>query len=535
MLSTGATAEDVANHTPKDLASSLKEGIYKNPDAPLIFWSDGQETATTAGQIWQRAGQLAAGLKGLGLGTGDRIAIQVPNNLDGVAAFLASSRLGLEIVPLVMSYGSHELQFIIRQANAKAVITPQSVKGVDAAQRIASFDGIGSVRHIVVIGGRRGGDPRIVAFEDLIETSGAAPDSPDVSLSDIFAVIYTSGTTGGEPKGAIHTHETFSRELLAGAEVWIPAGGQRAPLVVFPPGHIAGVAYSLMPIIDGSGAVYMDAWNAEAAASLIERHALSWTFGTPFHLTTLLEVATPGQLKSLRMFGCGGASVPPSLIERADAAGVAAFRAYGSTEHPSISSGRRDDPLRIRAYTDGRPMPGVMVQILDDNRQPCGTGEVGEIVTRGPELFQGYLDAKHNKEALQDGWYRTGDLGRIDDDGALTIVDRKKDIVIRGGENISSKEVEDIILQIEGVLAVAVVGWPDARYGERVAAFVQMKGDRRLDLDAVAEHFRKLQIARHKTPERLIEIDEFERSAAGKILKVPLRTRAAQLSAAELT
>lgn len=534
MLSNGAVAGNVASGPAQALASMLKEGIDKDPQAPLVFWSDGQETTISAGQIWQRAGRLVAGLESLGLAPGDRIAIQVPNNLDGVTAFLAGTRLGLEIVPLVMNYGAHELRFIIRQANAKAFICPASVKGVELAERIALLDDIACIRHIIVVGGH-GDDNRVVAFEEMLETPDATLDVPDAALTDIFAIIYTSGTTGGEPKGAIHTHESFSRELQADAEIWIPTGEHRAPLVIFPPGHIAGVAYALMPIIDGSGAVYMDAWSAEAAASLIERHALSWSFGTPFHLTTLLEAAAPGQLNSLRMFGCGGASVPPSLIERADAAGVPAFRAYGSTEHPSVSSGRRDDPLRVRAYTDGRPMPGVTIKILDDQNRSCGIGEVGEIVTRGPELFRGYLDGRHDKDALQDGWYRTGDLGKIDEDAALTIVDRKKDIVIRGGENISSKEVEDIILQIADVSAVAVVGWPDARYGERVAAFVQMKGGKCLDLDTVTQHFRNSRIARHKTPERLVDVDEFERSAAGKILKVPLRDRAARLAADELS
>jgi acyl-CoA synthetase (AMP-forming)/AMP-acid ligase II len=393
-----------------------------------------------------------------------------------------------------------------------------------------------SLQHIITIGGERESDRRIVPFEELVETSGADSKEPSQEIAraapgDIFAIIYTSGTTGGEPKGAIHTHESFGCELLVGADIWIPEGERRAPLVVFPPGHIAGFAYSLMPIIDGSGAVYMDSWNAAAAASLVERYDLAWAFGTPFHLTTLLEAAAPGQLTRIRMFGCGGASVPPSLIERADTAGVKAFRAYGSTEHPSISSGRRGDSLRIRAYTDGRPMPGVEVRILDADNALCGAGEFGEIVTRGPELFRGYLAAKHDAEALQDGWYRTGDLGEIDSEGALTIVDRKKDIIIRGGENISSKEVEDIILQIDGVLAVAVIGWPDERYGERVAAFVQTKSGRPLKLETVTEHFKNSGTARFKTPERLMHVDDFERSAAGKILKVPLRAHAARLAA----
>lgn len=532
-------AKEPAYNPVQTLSTMIRDGIFKDPDALLVFWSSGQETVLAVGEIWRRAQSLSVGLNGLGIGSSDRIAIQVPNNADGVTALLACCRLGLVIVPLVMSYRARELEFILRQSNVKAIIAPRAIREVDTAQRIASFGEMSALEHIVSIGGSRDDHPQVVPFEELLTSSVTDQEELDGEItqndpSDTFSIIYTSGTTGGEPKGAIHTHKSFGSEIVSAAEIWVPAGEHRTPLVIFPPGHIAGFAYSLMPIIDGSGAVYMDTWNAEAAASLVERYNVAWTFGTPFHLAALLEVATPGQLKSIRKFGCGGASVPPSLIERADASGIKAFRAYGTTEHPSISSGRSEDSLKIRAYTDGRLMPDVEVRILDDSNVLCDIGQVGEIVTRGPELFSGYLADKHNAEVLHDGWYRTGDLGTLDCEGALTIVDRKKDIIIRGGENISSKEVEDVILQIDGVLAVAVVGWPDERYGERVAAFVQMKSDEPLEMDIVIEHFKKLDVAHFKTPERLVQVDDFKRTAAGKILKVPLRNQAARLAAAEI-
>jgi acyl-CoA synthetase (AMP-forming)/AMP-acid ligase II len=222
----------------------------------------------------------------------------------------------------------------------------------------------------------------------------------------------------------------------------------------------------------------------------------------------------------------GAANVSPSLIERADAVGIRAYRCYGSSEHPTISSGEPDDSLDKRATTDGRVTAGNEWRLVDDDDRDVPTGVDGEIVVRGPEQFLGYLDPALNDGLyLEDGWLRTGDVGRVDADGFLTITDRKKDIIIRGGENIASKEVEDVMLTHPAVADVAAVGVPDERYGERVCAFVVLRTGHSLTLPDVRQHFSEAGLARQKTPERLEIVDALPRTAAGKIQKFALRDR----------
>jgi acyl-CoA synthetase (AMP-forming)/AMP-acid ligase II len=272
----------------------------------------------------------------------------------------------------------------------------------------------------------------------------------------------------------------------------------------------------------------MDNWDASAAARLIEEHRVRNAQGTPFHLHGLLETAAASQrdLSSLTDYLIGGANVPPALVEQAQTAGLATYRCYGSSEHPTISSGTPSDPLDKRAGTDGRLLDGCEVRILDDEGADLPRDQEGEIVCRGPELFVGYTkDALNAESFLPGGWFRTGDVGVLDADGYLRITDRKKDIIIRGGENISSKEVEDILARHPAVVEAAVVGMPDERYGERVCAYVILHHGAKLALPEVLDHFAAEGVARQKTPEQLIEVDELPRTPMGKVRKVELRTR----------
>jgi acyl-CoA synthetase (AMP-forming)/AMP-acid ligase II len=211
-------------------------------------------------------------------------------------------------------------------------------------------------------------------------------------------------------------------------------------------------------------------------------------------------------------------------VERADAAGIPVYRAYGSSEHPVITTGTPDDPISKRAGTDGRLTPGNEIRLLDDEDRDVAVGADGEIVSRGPELFVGYRDGALDADSfLPGGWFRTGDIGRLDSGGYLTITDRKKDVIIRGGENIASKEVEDLLAMHPAVVEAAAVGHPDERYGERVAVFVQVREGHTIDLDEIRRHFERLGVARQKTPEHLELVDSFPRSLSGKVRKVELR------------
>jgi acyl-CoA synthetase (AMP-forming)/AMP-acid ligase II len=273
--------------------------------------------------------------------------------------------------------------------------------------------------------------------------------------------------------------------------------------------------------------VLLDAWDPSLAARLIEEHRIESTAGTPYFVTSLFAAADAEgrDLSSLTKFMVGAANVPRAVIDLAEERGVAAYRAYGSTEHPTVTSGSPEDPIDARATTDGQVTPGNEVRIVDDDGRDVAPGARGEVVTRGPEHILGYTDPAVDVDAfLPGGWFRTGDIGVLDD-GFLTIVDRKKDIIIRGGENIASKEVEDLLVEHWGIADAAAVAVPDARLGETVGVFVVLVPGASLDLDDVRRYFRAAGVAVQKTPERLEVVDELPRGPGGKVLKVELRER----------
>src|SRR5690606_31667227 len=244
-------------------------------------------------------------------------------------------------------------------------------------------------------------------------------------------------------------------------------------------------------------------------------------------LSSLLDAAEADKrdISSLVDYLAGATMIPPALIARCSEIGLNTYRCYGMSEHPTISRGSPSDPLEKRINTDGRLCPGVEVRIVDDEGLDVPPGEEGEILSRGPDRFVGYHDISMQVGVLlPDGWLRTGDVGRLSADGFLSITDRKKDLVIRGGENISSREVEDHLAMMPGVREAAVVGAPDERLGERVCAFVVLAGPE-ITLEEVGLHFQNAGLARQKTPERLVFVDELPRNPAGKVLKPELRAR----------
>jgi acyl-coenzyme A synthetase/AMP-(fatty) acid ligase len=343
----------------------------------------------------------------------------------------------------------------------------------------------------------------------------------------VCAIIFTSGTTSA-PKGVQHTHNTLLADI--GPKAISLTGAARPADTVFlnswAPGHIGGLFYLTQPFMLGTATVYMDQWVPEVAAALVEKCRVTASGGTPFFLTSLLAGARKGghDLSSLTSFGLGGASVTPEHVRLAMELGFRSGRAYGSTEHPTISSAPVDAPEHKRARTDGRVAPNNEVRILDEEDNDLPPGSDGEIVSRGPELFVGYLDQMLDRESfLPGGWFKTGDIGRLDTDGHLTITDRKKDIIIRGGENISSKAVEDVLVTHPAVLDAAAVAMPDEVMGERVCAFVTLQEGCSLTLEEVSAHFQQAGVTRQKTPEKLLVIDEFPRTPSGKIKKFELR------------
>jgi acyl-CoA synthetase (AMP-forming)/AMP-acid ligase II len=295
-----------------------------------------------------------------------------------------------------------------------------------------------------------------------------------------------------------------------------------------PVGHAIGMLGGLLCPLVGGKAIYMiDGWDPPTVLAAMLEEDISAGSGATYFFTSLLDSPdfTPQHVELMRFTGLGGSPIPDAVAERADELGILLTRAYGSTEHPSITGSDHEAPREKRIHTDGRPMDGVEIRTVDEEGNDVGIGEPGEIVSRGPDRFGGYTDPALNAEFIEEGgWFHTGDIGVIDAEGYLTITDRLKDIIIRGGENVSAAEVEQLLAHMTGVAEVAVVAAPDERLGEHGCAFFRMQPDAAApDLDAVKEHLSAAGLARQKWPEELRVVDDLPRTPSGKIQKFVLR------------
>jgi acyl-CoA synthetase len=507
------------------LGALLARSVQARPGTRLHFHTEGGASSATTLALFGAGRRMARGLRALGLKRGDAFAMQLPTAPETAALYLAALELGAVLVPIVHIYGPAEVGFILRDSKARFLAIPDRWRGIDFLERLGAVGPLPALERVIVVGERAPAGGTTLRQVEAIGSQAphhlATPPQPD----DVCLLLYTSGTTAS-PKGVQHTHRTV------GAEWLIPfIDGSGPYLTPFPAGHIAGFNFLLRPFVTGTEMVFMDRWDAALAAELVEKHRVRLSGGTPFHLLGLLDAARQGgrDLSSLASYGLGGTGVTPEHVEQADRAGFAGTRAYGLTEHSTVSVGWRDMPLEQRARTDGRLQPGSEVRIVDDAERDLPLGCEGDILVRGPELFIGYSDPSLNVQAFTaDSWFRTGDIGRLDTAGCLTITDRKKDIVIRGGENISSQEVERVIASHPAVRDVAVVAMPDARYGEKVCAVVVPQAGQRLELAEIQRHFAGAGVARQKTPEALFLVDDLPRTASGKVRKADLRQRFSQ-------
>ncbi len=293
-------------------------------------------------------------------------------------------------------------------------------------------------------------------------------------------------------------------------------------------GHVSGLQTGIMfPILFDRPIHLIDQWDEDRVLDILVEADLTLGGAATFFFNSLVNHPRFGaeHLKRVRYVPMGGSPIPRALGERCDELGIRSVRCYGSTEHPSVSGSAFDDPLEKRVGTDGRILAGIEVEIRDESGRELPAGTPGEIHTRGPDLFAGYTDPRLNDAAFDaNGWFDTGDVGMLDEDGYLTILDRTKDIIIRGGENISAAEVEEALHQMPAIIEAAAVAAPDERMGEHVCAFVRVGGDSiPPTLDEMRQHLTRVGIARQKWPEELRIVDDFPRTPSGKIRKVELR------------
>ena len=490
----------------------LADGLKAAPDTGFVVHSAVRPFAGTFADVELQARRLAAGLRDRGVGPGDVVALQLPNWMEAAVAFWASAFLGAVTVPIVHFYGRKELGHIIATARPKAFIsTAQFGRMTFQPDLCAEVPIVGLVGE--------------ASFEDLLADEPMT-GTVDTDPGGPALIAFTSGTTR-EPKGVIHSHQTLNcetRQLLAN---YPPGRGRQ--LTATPVGHFIGmVGAFLIPVLEGAPVDLCDVWDPGRVLELIERDGLSIGGGPPYFVTSLMD--HPGfnetHLARFSTVGLGGSTVPAAVTRRLADLGLFVFRAYGSTEHPSITGSGPDAPEDKRLYTDGNARPGVEIRLGPD----------GEIYSRGPDLCLGYTDAALTAASFDDeGWYRTGDIGVLDEDGYLTITDRTADLIIRGGENISALEVEEVLLTLPDVLEAVVVAAPDARLGEHVAAVLRIRpGMPMPSPEQVRAHFERAGVARQKWPEELIAVPEgqdFPRTASGKVQKFRVRQEIAAAAA----
>jgi cyclohexanecarboxylate-CoA ligase len=512
------------------LAAQISRGAAEHSGVQVVFAGDDGVLDTTLGELVAEAERVAGALQGQGIGPGDVVAVQLGSTYEGAVTQAAVALCGAVLLPIVQIYGPRELAFILGQSGAAVLVLPATFRGREhAAVLFGAMERPPALRTVVVVGDAvPAGIEGAVPFSDLTGRLARPFAAPALDRDARAMLVYTSGTTS-DPKGVQHSHRSLLAEVFS-PTVAIHSAGTGRQLAIFPAGHVAGLLGLLRVLVHGTSTVVLETWNPAHAARLVDEHRLTYGVGAPVQLSGLLDEQARGTatLATLREFMTGAAGVPPSLIRRAEAAGITAYRCYGSSEHPTISTGTVDDPLEKRATTDGRIIAGSEVRIVDDEGNDVPAGADGEIASRGGELFLGYTDPELNAGAFLPGrWFRTGDVGRLDVDGYLTITDRKKDIIIRGGENISSKQVEDVLAEHPAVLDVAVVGLPDPLMGERVCAVVVLRPGEELGIEEVRTHFAGSGLARQKTPERVEVVDTLPRTPAGKIQKFELRNRLA--------
>jgi acyl-CoA synthetase (AMP-forming)/AMP-acid ligase II len=506
----------------ENLPVEIAAGAARAPATPLVFGSKQRLCVTTTGEMLARAEKVARAFYALGLRAGDILVSQLPNWAEGMETAVAALKLGLVQVPVVDIYGSAELRFILGETKARAFVLPGSWRSFDFAERVAALAELPDLEHVIVLGDAPMPRP-VVRWDEMLGLPAEEVPQHSAAADDVVMLNFTSGTTGSA-KGVVHSHATLGGEVRRIMPAPTAADDGKLMFWAGPAGHIGGIVGLLRPFLMGEGTVYIDRFDAELALSLIRSHPVGRIAGAPVAINAVLDKASPEDLASMVGLCSGGAAVPPALVYRGEALGVPVIRSYGSTEHPTVTFSEFADPVDQRALTDGRPSPGNRVRIMDDDGAELPAGAAGEIVTMGPELFLGYLDPAQSAASFtDDGWFRTGDIGVVDEQGFLTVVDRKKDIIIRGGENISSKEVEDVLARHPAIEEAAAVPWPDEVYGERVGAFIRLRRGATLDLAEVRAHFRREGVAVQKTPERIVIVDEFPRTPFGKILKRELR------------
>src|SRR3954449_7432467 len=483
----------------------LRRAVRVAPDAAAIRFED---VALTYADTWERCRRLVGALRALGLQRGDRVAVVAQNSHRYLELYQAVPGAGLVLVPLNHHHADAEVRYALEDSGARVLFADRAVGGLPTC-----------VEHVV---------DAADGHEELIAGTPPADFPDDVAEDDLAGIFYTGGTTGGA-KGVMLRHRSLVSNALH-LQAVLPFEPDTCFLLVAPMFHLAGTLAVLPTVWHAGRQVVMRAFDAAAALDLIASQAVTTTQVVPSMLAALCDeqLERPRDVSSLRHLTFGGAPSATETLRRARRAFTDAelMTMYGATETAPLVTALPglhrllDAP---QAHSCGRPLIGVEARVVDpDHRTPVAVGEVGEVAVRGPNVMLGYWEKPEQTAAvLVDGWYHTGDLGRLDDEGYLYLVDRAKDMIVSGGENVYSTEVEDVLYRHPAVREAAVFGVPDARWGESVHAVVVPRSP--VTEDELVAHCRA-SIAGYKVPKRIeLREDPLPKSGAGKVLKRELR------------
>ncbi|HAW7819761.1 TPA: medium-chain fatty-acid--CoA ligase [Escherichia coli] len=507
------------------LADYWQQTARAMPDKIAVV--DNHGASYTYSALDHAASCLANWMLAKGIESGDRIAFQLPGWCEFTVIYLACLKIGAVSVPLLPSWREAELVWVLNKCQAKMFFAPTLFKQTRPVDLILPLQNqLPQLQQIV------GVDKLAPATSSLSLSQIIADNTPLTTAitthgDELAAVLFTSGTEG-LPKGVMLTHNN----ILASERVYcarLNLTWQDVFMMPAPLGHATGFLHGVTaPFLIGARSVLLDIFTPDACLALLEQQRCTCMLGaTPFvyDLLNVLE-KQPADLSALRFFLCGGTTIPKKVARECQQLGIKLLSVYGSTESSPHAVVNLDDPLSRFMHTDGYAAAGVEIKVVDDARKTLPPGCEGEEASRGPNVFMGYFDEPElTARALdEEGWYYSGDLCRMDEAGYIKITGRKKDIIVRGGENISSREVEDILLQHPKIHDACVVAMPDERLGERSCAYVVLKAPHHsLSLEEVVAFFSRKRVAKYKYPEHIVVIEKLPRTASGKIQKFLLR------------
>lgn len=506
----------------------FRRALKQCPDkTAIVAYAQGRDEPVRMSyrELDERVERIARSLVALGVERDDVVAFQLPNRWEFIALSLACVRIGAVANPVMPIFRQHELNFMLNFGEAKVFVVPKSFRRFDhEAMARGMLSGLPHLRHLVVVDGE--GEDSFDA--KLLQDGLPALDRPGLAADDVSLLMYTSGTTG-EPKGVMHTSNTLFANLYAYIDT-MELSADDVVLGASPMAHLTGFGYlAMIPLILNSTMVLQDIWDPRLALRIARREGVTFSMASAPFVADLCAAVEAGEAPAerFRTFNCAGAPIPPVIIERAYALmGMRVCSAWGMTEIGAATITEPSRALEKSGVSDGRAVAGMEAKVVDAEGNTLPAGSVGSLLVRGASVFAGYLKRPHLNNVSDDGWLDTGDLAFIDAEGYVRITGRTKDVVIRGGENIPVVEIENLLFRHPAIASVAVVGYPDARLGERICAFVAVKPGATFGFADMTAHLEGQQVARQYFPEKLEIVEDLPRTPSGKIQKFKLRETA---------